>query len=62
MKENQDVKLGDRFGIIKFGSRIDIYIPENLNLHILEGQKVIGGQSILADFNNNLDIGKGIKK
>ena len=62
LKENQDVKLGDRFGIIKFGSRIDIYIPENLNLHILEGQKVIGGQSILADFNNNLDIGKGIKK
>ena len=62
LKENQQVKIGDRFGIIKFGSRVDIYIPKDLNLHVITGQKVIGGQSVLADFKNTFNIGEGTVK
>ena len=62
VKENQDVLIGDRYGIIKFGSRVDVYIPKNLKIYVSEGQKVIGGQSILSDLNNSLDIGDTIVK
>tara|TARA_Y100001970_G_C14057082_1_gene762159 strand:+ start:456 stop:1016 length:561 start_codon:yes stop_codon:yes gene_type:complete len=44
----QNVVQGDKFGIIKFGSRMDIYIPSNYNFNVINGQKVIGGETILA--------------
>ena len=62
LKQDQQVNIGDRFGIIKFGSRVDIYIPKNLNLHVAEGQKVIGGESVLADFRNTYNLGESIIK
>lgn len=62
LKKDQEVLLGDRFGIIKFGSRVDIYIPKNLNIYVSEDQKVIGGQTILADQNNSFNIFQTIKK
>ena len=59
---SQEVKLGDRFGIIKFGSRVDLYIPNNLKLFVAKGQRVIGGETIIADIKNNLDIEQAIIK
>ena len=49
---NQKVFQGDRIGIIKFGSRVDLYIPENYNILISKGQKVIGGETIISNPNN----------
>ena len=57
MKIDQNVSIGDRYGIIKFGSRVDIYIPKKIKLQVAVGQKVIGGQSVLADIKNNSSIG-----
>ncbi len=57
LKINQNVSIGDRYGIIKFGSRVDIYIPKKIKLQVAVGQKVIGGQSVLADIKNNSSIG-----
>jgi phosphatidylserine decarboxylase len=41
---------GARFGLIMFGSRTDIYLPNGLNLEIREGQRVKGGETILGRF------------
>ncbi len=42
------VSTGDRYGIIRFGSRVDLYIPKSYNVNILLGQSVIGGETALA--------------
>jgi phosphatidylserine decarboxylase len=39
---------GQRFGLIRFGSRVDVLIPANFVLHIQEGDRVRGGESIIA--------------
>ena len=62
MKENQHVKLGDRFGIIKFGSRVDLYLPSNYPTIVSEGQNVIGGETIISNPNNISTISKTLKK
>lgn len=49
LKENQSVKGGQRYGIIRFGSRADIYIPAGIAPLVIEGQTAIGGETILAD-------------
>lgn len=48
IKEGQDVKAGDRYGIIRFGSRADLYFPENVDITSLVGQTMIGGETIIA--------------
>lgn len=48
LKEGQSIKTGDRYGIIRFGSRADIYLPEDVKIKILIGQTMIGGESIIA--------------
>jgi len=46
-KENDEVKQGERFGMIRFGSRVDLYF-ENYQLMINTNQKTVGGETILA--------------
>ena len=48
LKEGQNVKTGERYGIIKFGSRADIYLPENFKVKVLVGQTMVGGETIIA--------------
>ena len=50
LKEGQEVKVGDRYGIIRFGSRADIYLPQNAQIKVLNGQTMIGGETVLAEF------------
>ncbi|MDA1028196.1 MAG: phosphatidylserine decarboxylase family protein [Bacteroidetes bacterium] len=42
------VKLGERFGIVKFGSRMDVIIPRGSQISVAIGDKVTGGQTILG--------------
>ena len=57
LKTNQRVNQGDRYGIIKFGSRVDIEFPNSYNLMVSIGQQCIGGETIIArDFKNNKNI------
>jgi phosphatidylserine decarboxylase len=49
--EGQKVKAGERFGIIRFGSRMDVYVPLGTKLQVFEGNYVRGGETILADLN-----------
>jgi phosphatidylserine decarboxylase len=43
------VQAGERFGLIRFGSRADIYLPDGVSPLVAEGQRMIGGETVLAD-------------
>src|SRR3990172_275095 len=48
LREGQDVKRGERFGLIRFGSRVDVYLPVGTDVSVSLGDKVKAGESILA--------------
>ena len=50
IKLNDTLNKAQRIGLIRFGSRVDIYLPENVKLHVSIGDKVAGGESILGEF------------
>ncbi|QXK92063.1 phosphatidylserine decarboxylase [Neoehrlichia mikurensis] len=54
VQENQEVLLGERFGIIKFGSRVNLYLPSDIMTLVTEGQTVTGGETIIADLTKEL--------
>ena len=47
IRENSEAKQGERFGMIRFGSRVDLYF-ENYQLMVQQNQKTIGGETIIA--------------
>src|SRR5271166_2259230 len=49
VREGDAVKTGARFGIIRFGSRTDLYLPEGVRPLVAEGQRMIGGETVLAE-------------
>lgn len=48
-KPGDKLQVGERFGLIRFGSRTDLYLPLNWAVYAIEGQTVIGGETVLAD-------------
>jgi len=48
LREGDPVRAGDRFGIIRFGSRTDVYLPDGVRPLVAEGQTMIGGETVLA--------------
>ncbi len=42
------LEIGEKFGIIKFGSRVDVYLPENVKVGVEVGQKVVAGRTVIA--------------
>ena len=49
VREGQHVLTGQRFGMIRFGSRLDVYLPKGLSPLVVVGQKAVAGETILAD-------------
>ena len=62
LKINEDLLQGDRLGIIKFGSRVDIYLPLNYKPLVVVGQTVIGGETIMSNPNKIAEISKTFRK
>src|SRR6201992_1153217 len=50
VREGQSIGAGERFGLIRFGSRLDVYLPEGTRPLVSEGQTAFAGETILADF------------
>ncbi len=48
LKEGQQVTAGERFGMIKFGSRLDIILPGNAQIRVKEGEKTRAGETVIA--------------
>lgn len=46
--KGDQVSTGDRYGLICFGSRVDVYLPSSFSILVREGQRMIGGETILA--------------
>jgi phosphatidylserine decarboxylase len=51
VSKNQNLNQGERFGLIRFGSRVDIYMPLDSTVKCSVGDKVVAGESVLASFN-----------
>jgi phosphatidylserine decarboxylase len=49
VKEGQAIGAGERFGLIRFGSRVDVYLPDGVRPLVGPGQTAIGGETVLAD-------------
>lgn len=49
VREGETIGAGDRFGMIRFGSRLDVFLPEGTRPLVAEGQTAIAGETILAD-------------
>ena len=52
LQKGERVETGQRFGLIRFGSRVDVYLPTDAVITVSVGQKVKGGESILASIKN----------
>ena len=52
LTENESVTIGQRYGLIRFGSRVDVYFPKDFNILVNKGQTSISGETILADSNS----------
>jgi phosphatidylserine decarboxylase len=61
VNENDMVSTGQYYGLIRFGSRADVYLPLGTSPLVIEGQLTIAGETILADFNSQEGPREGIR-
>jgi len=48
VKEGQQLQQGEEFGFIKFGSRVDLFLPVSAKIAVNLGEKTIGGKTVIA--------------
>ena len=53
VNEGDSLVAGQRFGLIRFGSRVDVYLPEGAESLAAVGQRAIAGETVLADLKSN---------
>jgi phosphatidylserine decarboxylase len=51
-KPGDQLKKGERFGLIQFGSRVDHFLPENVDIKVIPNQKVKAGETVIGVFRN----------
>ncbi len=49
VKEGDNIGKGERFGLIRFGSRVDVFLPPGHGCLVAVGQRAVGGETVLAD-------------
>ena len=52
LSKGMEVTAGERLGVMKFGSRMDVFVPMNAHLEVVIGQNVRGGESVIAKLNS----------
>jgi phosphatidylserine decarboxylase len=48
VQEGDYMKQGQRFGMIRFGSRVDVTIPDNFEIHVKKGDRLFAGETVIA--------------
>jgi phosphatidylserine decarboxylase len=56
VKSGDIVAAGQRVGLIRFGSRVDVYLPEGTEPRVLLGQKTVAGETVLAEIGQALAL------
>lgn len=59
--EGDALTVGQRIGLIRFGSRVDVYLPPGHNAQVALGQYAIGGETVLADLASN-EPARGVRR
>ncbi|MEP3329269.1 phosphatidylserine decarboxylase [Sedimentitalea sp.] len=49
VEDDQQMMTGERFGLIRFGSRVDVYLPDGVSPLVSVGQSMVAGETVLAD-------------
>lgn len=58
--EGMEYKAGERFGLIRFGSRLDVYLPEGVEPQVCLGQTMVAGESVIANLTSGAAQVKGV--
>jgi phosphatidylserine decarboxylase len=53
VREGDMLLAGERFGLIRFGSRLDVYLPPGANAQAVVGQRAVAGETVLADLTSD---------
>ncbi len=53
VQKGQTLRTGERFGLIRFGSRLDVYLPEGVKPMVALGQTMVAGETVLADLTSD---------
>ena len=61
VREGDHVEAGQRVGLIRFGSRVDVYLPAGTAPKVLLGQKIIAGETVLAELGQSATI-EGVRQ
>ncbi len=48
-RAGEDISVGERFGLIRFGSRLDVYLPAGVSPRVAVGQTAVGGETVIAE-------------
>jgi phosphatidylserine decarboxylase len=57
--KGQFLRAGDRYGMIRFGSRVDVYLPKGTRLLAVPGQRAVAGETAIAQLENSQEDQKG---
>ena len=57
--EGDHLMAGQRFGLIRFGSRVDVYLPKDVAIKVCVGQRAVAGETVLADLSVNGQAARG---
>ena len=49
VKQGGTLRAGERFGLIRFGSRVDVYLPDGVAPLVVVGQRAVAGETVIAD-------------
>lgn len=61
VNQNDHLEAGDRFGLIRFGSRVDVYLPKGVLPKVILGQRVLAGETVIADLHGEQEYIQGRK-
>ncbi len=61
-RDGQQYQAGERFGLIRFGSRLDVYLPTDIEPQVCIGQTMVAGETILANLKSDAPRVEGVVK
>lgn len=62
VQAGESVETGQRFGLIRFGSRTDLYLPDTWSVRAIVGQRMVGGETVIADARSTEPAFQGVAR